>query len=88
MLLTNNPNPLTSRTTLNFSLGNPGPINITIYDINGKVVWNLENTWYNSGSSHIVWEGRDNQGNKVMPGVYACRLVAGNYSESILIIVQ
>ena len=41
--LSSYPNPIANRTTLSFSLVNSGPISITIYDINGKVVWSQEN---------------------------------------------
>jgi hypothetical protein len=82
------PNPLTSRTTLSFSQVDSGPISIAIYDINGKVVRDLKNTWYNSGTSSVEWEGHDNLGNRVIPGIYACRLIAGKFSKSVLIIVQ
>jgi streptogramin lyase len=84
----NYPNPLTGRTTLNFSLMNEGLISLTIYDLNGKVVRDLVNTFCNSGTSSVDWDGGDNQGNRVSPGIYTCRLINGNYSKSILMVVQ
>jgi streptogramin lyase len=88
MFLTNYPNPFNSRTTLSFSLINEGTISLAIYDINGKIVRDLVRTFYKSGSSDVQWDGCDNQGNRVSQGIYACRLVEGNFSKSILIIVQ
>jgi streptogramin lyase len=88
MQFNNYPNPLTSRTTLSFSLVNSGPVSITIFDISGQVTRDLVNAAYNSGSSHVDWDGHDNQGSRVIPGIYTCRLVAGKYSKSILIMVQ
>ena len=57
---------------------NEGLISLTIYDLNGKVVRDLVNAFYKSGTSSVEWDGGDNQGNKVSPGIYSCRLIDGN----------
>ena len=88
LFLTNYPNPFTSRTSLCFTLVNEGPISLIIYDINGKIVRDFPRTYYNSGTSFIEWDRHDNQGNKVLPGIYTCQINQGNDSKSILIIVQ
>jgi len=84
----NYPNPLTGRTTLNFSLLNEGLISLTIYDLNGKVVRDLVNTFCKSGPSNAEWDGCNNLGTRVGSGIYTCRLTEGKYSKSILLIVQ
>lgn len=86
--LMNYPNPFTAKTSLSFSLANEGPISLTIYDISGKVVRDLVNAFYRSGTSSVEWDGRDNQGNRVIPGIYAGRLIEGDHSKTILIVVQ
>lgn len=86
--LMNYPNPLTSRTSLNFSLMNDGLISLTIYDLHGKVVRVLVDAFYQSGTSTVEWDGCDNQGNRVSTGIYTCRLIDGNSSKTILIVVQ
>jgi streptogramin lyase len=88
LFLTNYPNPFTSRTSLSFTLVDEGPISLIIYDINGKIVRDFPRTSYNSGTSFIEWDRHDNQGNKVLPGIYTCQINQGNDSKSILIIVQ
>lgn len=84
----NYPNPLTSITTLSFSLNDEGIISLAIFDISGRVVRDLITTFVKSGISHADWDGCDNQGNRVGSGIYTCRLRQGNYSKSILILVQ
>ena len=86
--LTNYPNPVTGRTTLNFSLLNEGPVSLTIYDLNGRIVRGLAHTVYQPGISSVEWDGCDNQGKRVRPGIYTCRLVDGNNSKSIKMVVQ
>jgi flagellar hook assembly protein FlgD len=84
----NYPNPLTSRTTLSFSLVNDGVISLAIYDLNGKIVRDLVTKHIKSGTSGVEWDGADNQGKRVSPGIYTCRLIDGNFSKSILVVVQ
>jgi hypothetical protein len=86
--LMNYPNPLAGRTTLNFSLMKEGLISLTVYDLHGKVVRNLVNAFYKSGTSSAEWDGCDDRGNRVGPGIYTCRLTYGKYSKSILLVVQ
>jgi flagellar hook assembly protein FlgD len=82
------PNPLTSRTTLSFSTGSDGNVSLTIFDISGRVVRDLVSTFYTSGTSSVEWDGCDNRGNRVVPGIYAGRLIEGDHSKTILIVVQ
>jgi flagellar hook assembly protein FlgD len=88
LFLMNYPNPLTSRTCVSFSLVNEGLISLTIYDVNGKVVRDLVRTFYKSGTSCVEWDGCDNHGSRVSPGIYICRIIEGNESKSILVIKQ
>jgi hypothetical protein len=86
--LTNYPNPLTTGTTLRFSLEKAGQIGITIHDVHGRVVRNLVNSRYDSGTSMIEWDGLDNKGTRVLPGIYACRLTTERHSETVMIVVR
>jgi len=82
------PNPFTSRTTLSFSTGSDGNVSLTIYDISGRVIRDLVSTFYTSGTSSVEWDGCDNRGNGVAPGIYTCRLTERDHSRSILIVVR
>jgi streptogramin lyase len=88
LFLTNYPNPLTSKTTLEFSLKQDGTVSITIFDINGRIVRDLVTSVQKAGTAHVDWDGCDNQGNRVCSGSYICRLSRGSSSVSTLIIVQ
>lgn len=73
----NYPNPFNPVTKIKFDLpaGDFGKINLTVYDINGKVVSELLNTEYAAGK----WEV-DFNASSLGSGVYFCKLTAGNYS--------
>lgn len=88
MFLQNYPNPFTYKTLISFTLPDDSKISLTIYDINGRVVRNLANAHYQAGTSSIIWNGNDNPGRPVNPGIYVCRLQGENYTNSIRIILQ
>jgi streptogramin lyase len=82
------PNPFTTQTSLSFTTDHDGPVKMTIFDMNGKVVRDLTDAVYPSGKSVVNWDGCDNRGNKVLAGIYSCVLVEGAETRSILVVVQ
>lgn len=64
------PNPFMSATTLRFALSSRGPARITVYDIAGRRVARLEDSEYGPGDFSVTWDGTDDQGNPVGPGLY------------------
>jgi hypothetical protein len=88
LFLTNYPNPVTAGTTLCFSLEQAGAIRLIIHDMTGRVVRDLADSRFASGTSRVDWNGLDNQGKRVVPGIYACRLTEEKQSRSVLIIVR
>ncbi len=86
--LMNYPNPLITKTTLSFSTESDTKLSLTIFDINGRNVRNLVSAHFKSGTSSVEWNGENDHGIRVSPGVYTCRLVGGNSSKSIKIVVE
>jgi hypothetical protein len=78
-------NPVSQYTTISFSLLQSENINITIFDIKGKVVKNLFAGKLNSGEHMINW---DVISDKVEAGVYFLKLTGGNFSKTTKIIVM
>ncbi len=67
----NYPNPFDKRTTFVWSQPEDGKINIVILDRAGRVVRNLINdSDYKIGINTFDWEGDNNNGTKVPPGLY------------------
>lgn len=68
------PNPFTGKTTINYQLDKETPINISIYDIGGRLVKELINETKRAGTHILAWHGLDNKGDEVASGVYFYKL--------------
>ena len=85
-LLQNYPNPFNPETWIPYQLEKPSNVSITIYDIGGNVVRQLDlgqqNAGYYSNRSRAAyWDGRNNIGERVATGVYFYKLKADDYSN-------
>ena len=78
----NAPNPFNPSTAIHFSLEREQPVDLAVYDLNGRLVAHLHRGPMNAGAHSIEWNGRDQGGNLMPPGVYVCRLRAGALAES------
>jgi hypothetical protein len=77
------PNPFNPVTTISYDLRDPSAVNLTIYDVTGKLVQTLVAAEPTPAGHHeVVWKGRDQAGRVVAAGVYFYRLDAGGYSET------
>ena len=73
----NRPNPFLGSTTLSFSLPVAATVRLSVYDAAGRLVRRLlEHAPFDAGLHESVWDGRDQAGRPVMPGLYAYRLEA------------
>jgi hypothetical protein len=64
------PNPSPSGTTIEFSSPRRGRVDISLYDVSGRCVRRIADTTVDAGKHSLSWDGRDDQGSKVGPGVY------------------
>ena len=56
-------------------VGDDSPVEVLIYDLQGRLVRRLaEQRALSTGSYGIAWDGRDEQGDIAPPGVYLARL--------------
>jgi hypothetical protein len=74
MLHQNYPNPFNSETMIRFELPASGIVDISIYDVSGKLVRVLVRESRQAGSYSVKWDGRDSAGNAVPSGIYICRM--------------
>jgi hypothetical protein len=82
-MIQNAPNPFSATTNISFSLTQSSPVTISIYNVAGQLVTTLaDNQSFNEGSNSIQWDGRNESGTSVSPGVYFCRLSANGISRT------
>jgi Right handed beta helix region/FlgD Ig-like domain len=77
MDLTVSPNPFSRGTEIRFAVPAGTNAEVTIYDISGRYVRNLMAGEIAGGQQLVRWDGLDESGTIVSPGIYYCRLTAG-----------
>ena len=92
-LLPNYPNPFNPETWIPYQLTEPADVSLTIYDIQGRVVRDLNLGHqragiYQSKSRAAYWEGRNAQGEPVASGVYFYTLKAGDFSATRKMLIR
>jgi hypothetical protein len=78
------PNPFGAETTLHYAVSQRGPVSISIYDAQGRMVRTLLAAADAApGATAIRWDGRDDGGREVVRGVYLCRLQMNGRTETV-----
>lgn len=83
------PNPFSTTTNLTFEIMEKSNVVIEIFTLNGQKVKQVINDDFPAGKHSIAWNARNENNSKVEPGVYVCRLSAGNeveYSRQMLVL--
>jgi subtilisin family serine protease len=70
----NYPNPFNAKTTIEFSLGVTGEVDLSVYDLLGRKITILESGKLNAGHYSLVWDGTNGSGKTVASGVYFYRI--------------
>lgn len=71
----NRPNPFNPMTTIRFSLSDPAPVTLSVYDVAGRLVRTLlAGEMRKAGAHDVVWTGTDRNGKAVAGGLYFYRL--------------
>jgi len=86
-LLANYPNPFNPETWIPFELSQDTEMTITIYDVEGKRIRQLELGMvtagrYTTADQAAYWDGKSETGEPVVSGAYFYQLQAGDYTET------
>ena len=86
-LLTNYPNPFNPETWIPYQLNSDAAVSIQIYGVDGNLVRRLEMGYQSAGYYHSqsrsgYWDGKNNQGEQVVSGIYFYQLLAGDYTDT------
>ncbi len=92
-LLPNYPNPFNPETWIPYQLATPANVTLTIYDIQGRVVRDLDLGHQRAGMYHTrsraaYWDGRNTVGEPVASGVYFYTLTAGDFTATRKLLIR
>jgi len=77
------PNPFNGYVTISYELPREGKYDLVIFDILGREVKTLMDSYKSSGGGAIVWDGTNNYGGEISSGIYFARLRGETVSASI-----
>ena len=77
-LISNYPNPFKPMTKISLNMPNSEKVALRIYNLKGQLVKTLVDDNIKSGKSTYVWNGTDEQNNKVASGLYFYKLETAN----------
>ncbi len=66
----NYPNPFNPQTSISYSLAQETAVNLSVYDISGRLITTIVNKNQPAGTYTILWKGKDAKGQSVSSGVY------------------
>ena len=78
----NYPNPFNPITSLHYDLPEDGLVNITIYDMMGRVVKTLVNGSQTAGFKSIQWSATNDRNDPVSAGLYLYSIQAGDFKQT------
>jgi len=72
------PNPFYNFTVIQYTLNQPAEVEISIFDINGRKMKTLINSYNNKGLHSVNWDGSGDSSNKLPSGLYFYTLKVDN----------
>jgi hypothetical protein len=78
----NYPNPFNPITQIRYDLPEDAMVNITIYDMMGRVVRTIVNSQQTVGYKSIQWNATNGYGKPVSAGIYLVQIQAGEYRNT------
>jgi hypothetical protein len=80
------PNPFNPSSTISYDLPEASDVILIIYDIKGRSIRTLTDTYQPAGTFNLQWNGTTNDGSQVGTGVYFTRIQVGKHSGVIKIV--
>ncbi len=81
------PNPLRESTVVRFSLPEPGPVTLRVFDMNGRLIRTLVDETREAGQQESAWDGRDDSGSRAPAGVYFVALRDGVAESRVRVVL-
>ena len=74
---TNHPNPFNPETNISYTLQNTEHVKVSIYNVQGQLIRTLVDETQPAGSYTVRWDGRQENGEMAVSGMYLYRIDAG-----------
>jgi carboxypeptidase D len=71
------PNPFNPQTTVKLVNPRQGPVQVAVFDVQGRCVRTLVSADLPAGEHTVAWDGTDDAGRRLGSGMYMARMVAG-----------
>ncbi len=81
------PNPLRECSKITYSIPYPAYIDLSVYDLRGRHVATIFAGTRFAGEGYLDWDGRDLQGTRLPAGIYLCRMICGDSSSTIKLVL-
>jgi len=78
----NHPNPFNPTTRIRYDLAENGLVNITIYDMMGRIVKTLVNGSQTAGYKSVQWNATNDRNEPVSAGLYLYTIQAGKFRQT------
>ena len=82
LLNDNYPNPFNPLTIINYNIPDDGSVNITIYDMMGRIVKTLVNGSQTAGFKSVQWNATNDRNEPVSAGLYLYTIQAGKFRQA------
>ncbi len=76
------PNPFRAFAGLRFEVAVPGNLDVSVYDLTGRLVKNLFNGPKGTGIGTVYWNGTDDDAHDLSSGVYLCRFRMNGFTDT------
>jgi hypothetical protein len=76
------PNPFTDRVMIDFALSRATEVNLSIYDVTGKLVCEIADGICPAGVNSVSWNGTDGKGSTTGAGIYFYRFSSGTCTHT------
>jgi hypothetical protein len=87
-LVQNHPNPFATRTAIKYGIADRCRAILSIYDVSGRKVKTLVDQEMEPQYYTAYWDGTDESGSPVCPGIYICTLEAAGRTEKVKVILS
>ncbi|NNE44608.1 MAG: T9SS type A sorting domain-containing protein, partial [Gemmatimonadetes bacterium] len=81
------PNPFHAATRFQVSSPAGVPLRVSVYDLSGRRIRDLEPSGGDGTAATVTWDGRDTDGRRVASGMYFVRARAGEWTAGRRVVV-